>query len=115
MLVMRARRRMAKDRNWRERLLRAWLEHERRTGGGFTQEWLAEAVSRKLKLEEPLSQSAVSRWFRGSVPRDVAAVVAIAELLGVDPGWLLFGSASHAPPPADPMQDIESFPQPDDD
>lgn len=104
MLAMPVRRRFIEDKSWAERLLRAWMLAQRRTGGGLSQEWLAQAVSWKLKLEEPLTQSAVSRWFRGSVPRDKAYIGAIAELLQVDPGWLAFGPASQAPPPADPMQ-----------
>lgn len=113
MWTMPVRRRLMKDKSWRERLLRAWLLHQLRVSGELTQERLAERVSKRLKLEEPLTQSAVSRWFRGAVPRDLATIVAIAELLQVDPGWLAFGPASQAPPPADPM-DVEYLPQPED-
>lgn len=88
----------------RERLFAAWYLYQARSGGSKSQEWLAEAVSRKLGLREPLTQGTVSRWLKGSEP-DLVTIAAIASVLGVDPGWLAFGQLTHAPPPRDPMQD----------
>lgn len=112
-MAMRVARRMIKDREWRDRLFRAFLLRQLRAGGELTQEWLAASVSRELRLKEPLTQSAVSRWFKGAVPRDLATIIAIAKLLGVDPGWLAFGSASQAPPPTDGPQ-ARYLPPPED-
>ena len=65
---------------------------------------------RKLELTEfghrigarlmrlPIPPATLMEWFAGTVP-DVATVQAIAEVCGVDPGWLAFGAASGAPTP----------------
>lgn len=65
----------------------------------LSQEALAVLVGERLGRS--LTQSAVGRWFRGSVP-DTATISAIASVYGVDPGWLAFGDLSEAPPPGDP-------------
>lgn len=92
------------DEEMRKRLFRAWWSYQAAVGGERSQEWLAEAVSNELGLKEPLTQSAVSRWMRGE-GISLKKLVALAKVLGVDPGWLAFGEDSKAPPPADPMQE----------
>jgi hypothetical protein len=42
---------------------------------------------------EPYAGSVVRRWLRGlSEPRGTAAWSALADVLGVEPGWLAFGT-----------------------
>jgi transcriptional regulator with XRE-family HTH domain len=84
------------------RLFRAWHLLQIRKGGGATQEWLGKRVGRLLG-EAELSQSAVSRWFKGATP-DLDTIAAIAKALEVDPGWLAFGDASLAPSPEDQIK-----------
>ena len=43
----------------------------------------------------------VISWFAETVP-DLQTIMAIAEICGVDPGWLAFGNASKAPTPSIP-------------
>jgi transcriptional regulator with XRE-family HTH domain len=103
-----------KDTGFRDRLFRAWYLFQAREGGERSQEWLAEAVSAHLGLEDTLTQSAVSRWLNGAVP-PLGTIVALAKVLGVDPGWLAFGKDSAAPPPSDPMMEgMRSILQPED-
>jgi len=61
------------------------------------QEELATRLTELSGLE--IKQSAVSRWTAGSRP-SFEHLVALAELAGVDPGWLAMGSLSEAPEPA---------------
>ena len=49
-------------------------------------------------MRPAVSPAMIMEWFAGTVP-DVATVQAVAEVCGVDPGWLAFGSASGAPAP----------------
>jgi transcriptional regulator with XRE-family HTH domain len=82
------------------RLFRAWHLLQIRKEGTATQEWLGKKVGKVLGVSEPISQSAVSRWFRGATP-DLETIGAIAKALEVDPGWLAFGDNSQAPSPED--------------
>jgi len=88
----------------RDRLFKAWLRYQAIIGRPKAQEWLGEAVSKKLGLKEPLTQGTVSRWLAGSEP-NLKTITALAKVLDVDPGWLAFGSDSAAPQPDDPMQE----------
>lgn len=88
--------------NFSARLFRAWHLLQIRKQGGVTQEWLGKRVGRILG-EEDLSQSAVSRWFKGAIP-DLDTIEAMAKALEVDPGWLAFGEASAAPSPEDQIK-----------
>jgi transcriptional regulator with XRE-family HTH domain len=90
----------------RDRLFFAWMLYQAKTGGAKSQEWLAEAVSKQLGLKQAdyLTQSSVSRWLKGEGP-SIKVAAAIAKVLGVDPGWLVFGAASQAPRPSNPMRD----------
>src|SRR5215216_2805109 len=49
-------------------------------------------------MRPAVSPSTIMEWFAGEIP-DVATVQAVAEVCGVDPGWLAFGSSSRAPAP----------------
>src|SRR5215216_1196606 len=49
-------------------------------------------------LRPAVPPSTIMDWFAGTVP-DVATIQAVAEVCGVDPGWLAFGTASEAPAP----------------
>jgi transcriptional regulator with XRE-family HTH domain len=53
----------------------------------------ARLVSRKLGLKEPFTQPAVSQWMNPDNPHqpDNPTLMAIAEVLKVDPYWLIFG------------------------
>jgi hypothetical protein len=41
--------------------------------------------------DDPVTQQSVARWFAGTLPEH-ARMVALATVLGVDPGWLSYGS-----------------------
>jgi len=41
----------------------------------------------------------VSRWERGKAAPSLSVILAIGELVGADPGWIAFGSASGARQP----------------
>ncbi len=88
----------------RDRLFAAWYLYQARQGEQLSQEWLAEAVSKQLGLDTPITQGAVSRWLKGEGP-NITTLGALAVVLEVDPGWLAFGAASKAPAPSDPMQE----------
>ena len=65
---------------------------------------------RKLELSEfgerigarlmrpAVAPATIMEWFAGKTP-DVETLQAVAEVCGVDPGWLAFGAASGAPAP----------------
>ncbi len=92
------------DTGFANRLFRAWYLFQLKKGGSATQEWLGRQVGRMLPDKAPLSQSAVSRWMKGSRP-DLETIASIAHVLQVDPGWLAFGELSGAPAPEDPFRD----------
>lgn len=56
-------------------------------------------VARKLGLPKALSKMTVSRWESGTSEPGLTTLSCIAELAGVDPGWLAFGKQSEAPDP----------------
>ena len=65
---------------------------------------LAELVSARLAAAgtpRTVSSDEVVTWFADSLP-DLRTTAAIAEVCGVDPGWLAFGPASAAPSPGAP-------------
>jgi hypothetical protein len=72
---------------------------ERVTPGAF-----AELVSARLAAAgtpRTVSSDEVVTWFADALP-DLRTTAAIAEVCGVDPGWLAFGPASAAPSPGAP-------------
>jgi transcriptional regulator with XRE-family HTH domain len=66
---------------------------------GLSQTELGRAVG--ARVGRLYKQPTVADWLSGSLPRDVASMIALAQELGVDPGWLYFGEASKAPAPGD--------------
>lgn len=66
--------------------------------GKVSQEDIREDVARRLK-RPGLTAAAVSRHFNGRIPRDLKTLLAYAQAMGVDPGWLAFGPDSKAPAP----------------
>ncbi len=51
--------------------------------------------------------STVSRWYKGTPPHD-STVARVAQVLGVDRGWLLHGTSSQATSPETPLAWIKS-------
>lgn len=71
-----------------------------KAGRPITQKWIAEQVSKRLGIKPALRSASVSRWVNGeSEPADAATTQALAEVLSVDPGWMVFGAASTAQAP----------------
>lgn len=88
---------------FRERIYQALAELERREGGKRVH--YTEFTRRVSKaLGRPLHAGTARKWLEGAtVPDELETFVAIAEVTGVDPGWLAFGVASKAPGPRDPV------------
>lgn len=61
------------------------------------QDDLAKRLTEMTEID--VKQPAVSRWTTGSRP-SFEHLVALAQLAGVDPGWLAMGELSEAPTPA---------------
>lgn len=89
---------MARSDGFKQRYFDATIEYARVHRKTLVPTELAKAVSHKLERSKEYSASSVSRWKNGVMP-DVPTIAAIAEFLGVDPGWLAFGSQSAAPAP----------------
>jgi hypothetical protein len=82
------------------RLRRAFRAFEDHLGRDVTQSELGELVGQALG-EEPITQQSVGRWFNGTLPEHVR-MVALADVLGVDPGWLSYGTGEGGGPIAMP-------------
>jgi transcriptional regulator with XRE-family HTH domain len=93
------------------RLRRAFRAFEDRLGRDLTQTELGEMVGKQLK-EGAISQQSVARWFAGTLPEH-ARMVALAEVLGVDPGWLSYGSGEKDAPMRDAPPATEPVVRPD--
>lgn len=85
---------------------RAFWAHraaEQRLRRDISQKELGERVAARLREPKPIHQSTAGKWLKsgaegGAVP-DVPTIAALALELGVDPGWLAFGTETQAPPP----------------
>lgn len=66
-------------------------EGRRLPGGRLSQERLAELVGGALG--ETVAQNTAGTWFRGTIPPP-ATVMALAKVLRVPAGWLLFNEGS---------------------
>jgi transcriptional regulator with XRE-family HTH domain len=96
---------MAKKRSayldgWSQRLkaavlLKAFRDKDR----GISAAKIADHVSRIVKRQRPYTSQAVSLWLHGQGAPDAETQIALAEWLGVDPGWLIAGEKSAAPAP----------------
>jgi hypothetical protein len=83
------------------RLRKAFRAYEDRVGRDITQTELGEMVGVELarmgvkptSKDDTLAvtQQSVARWFAGTLPEHTR-MVALATVLGVDPGWLSYGS-----------------------
>lgn len=74
-----------------------------RRGGNYTMTQLGADVRARL-LETPVKRTAVLRqsvraWEQNMERPRLETIIVLAEVLGVDPGWLAFGKWSHAPAP----------------
>ncbi len=81
-----------------ERLFFARNFLERQLGQKVTTGQLGQLMAERLG-RQPFSASSVSQWMSGKQGMSLEAVRALAELCGLDPGWLAFGEASAAPEP----------------
>lgn len=82
------------------RMFFALNETERRLGRRRTLTEIGDGMAIRLgKPAGAYDPSVVRRQLRGVEPRTREERIALAEELGVDPGWLYFGSASKAPAP----------------
>ena len=99
---------MASSTTFPSRLFWAWSLLQSRLGRSVSQTWLATEMGKELG-QGPLSQSTLSGYFTGKFqPTDLDRYIALAKVLGVDPGWLAFGEASAAPAPPNPFPTAES-------
>lgn len=85
-----------------ERMLFSLWKWKGRTGGRSTDTDFAEAVGR--------SQPMVTSWTKPNAsPPPMETATRIAKVAQVDPGWLVFGSASSAPEPKDFAEWLERY------
>ena len=95
------------------RLRQAFRAYEDRLGRDVTQTELGEIVGKAMG-EAPITQQSVARWFAGTLPEH-PRMVALADVLGVEPGWLSYGSGEEgeqsakkrSSPPVTPVPIIE--------
>ena len=80
-----------------DRYRAAFKRLEMMEGGDVTNLEMAERVAVFLE-RKPVSAVSASRWKNGAVP-DLGIIGALAEICGVDPGWLAFGESTGAPAP----------------
>lgn len=76
----------------------ALLHLQRRMRRKVTQLEVGQAVAVMLGRGE-ITSAVVSRYFTGKREMDLVEIAAYAKVLGVDPGWLAFGTDSEAPAP----------------
>lgn len=74
---------------WQERVFRALQALEQARGQRVPQEEIAELVGRRLRRS--VGQTTIGRWIRGEVIPDLAAIAALAHVLGTTPEWLAWG------------------------
>lgn len=74
-----------------KRLRKAHRDYEDRLGRDVSQTEIGVVVGKRLGEKKPVSQQSVGRWFGGTLP-EYPRMEALAEILGVDPGWLAFGT-----------------------
>lgn len=78
-----------------------------------TQKWLWGQVRR---YDPTIRQDAVSRWMNGKAMAELPRVLALARVLGVEPGWLLFGEEGCKRPSGvaeEAGADLATAPRPD--
>lgn len=90
---------------WAKRLTLALLLKQLADGvARITQGEIAAGVAKALG-HVPTRQT-VSLWVRGETAPDSETQIALAEWLGVDPGWFVAGERSAAPAPETPARTL---------
>ena len=82
-----------------QRIFVAHLELSYRLGRRVTLAELGRLVAERLRRDAPFAATAVSKWEAGIQTPGPEVIEAIAELSGVDPGWISHGARSAAPGP----------------
>ena len=82
-----------------QRIFIAHLELSYRLGRRVTLAELGRLIAERMRRHAPFAATAVSKWEAGSQIPAAEVIEAIAELSGVDPGWISHGAKSAAPAP----------------
>jgi len=81
------------------RIFLAHLQLSYQLGRRITLAEFGRLIAKRLGRKRPFVATAVSRWEAGLQVPTPEVVEAIAELSGVDPGWISHGDRSAAPGP----------------
>jgi transcriptional regulator with XRE-family HTH domain len=81
------------------RVFLAHLQLSYRLGRRITLAEFGRLIAERLGRETPFAATAVSKWEAGLQVPAPEVIEAIAELTGVDPGWISHGEKSAAPRP----------------
>jgi transcriptional regulator with XRE-family HTH domain len=81
------------------RIFMAHLELSYRLGRRVTLAEFGQLIARRMRRRTPFAPTAVSRWEAGQQTPTPEVIEAIAEVSGVDPGWISHGEKSAAPAP----------------
>jgi transcriptional regulator with XRE-family HTH domain len=81
------------------RVFLAHLQLSYRLGRRVTMAEFGRLIAERLARETPFTATAVSKWEAGLQVPAPEVIEAIAELSGVDPGWISHGDKSAAPRP----------------
>ncbi len=98
---------------FKDRLFTAWLWAQQQYGGPIKKKELTDEINAILvtlgarKDDDPIRQSVMTEWFNGAIPREAETMVALAQALGVDPGWLHYGEYSRADGPPSILKKLE--------
>lgn len=99
------------------RIFLAHLQLSYRLGRRVTLAEFGYLVAERIGRSMPFAATAVSRWEAGAQIPAPAVIEAIAELGGVDPGWISHGEKSAAPGPqiilAEPEPSRPKVPRPE--
>jgi transcriptional regulator with XRE-family HTH domain len=98
------------------RVFFAHLQLSYRLGRRVTLAEFGRLIAERLGRKAPFATTAVSKWEAGLQIPAPEVIEAIAELSGVDPGWISHGEKSAAPgpplPPVEPPPLHEATPEP---
>ena len=81
------------------RIFLAHLELSYRLGRRVTLAEFGRLIAKRLRRRTPFAPTAVSRWEAAQQTPTPEVIEAIAEVTGVDPGWISHGEKSAAPAP----------------
>lgn len=82
-----------------QRIFIAHLELSYQLGRRVTLVEFGQMIAKRLRRPTPFAPTAVSRWEAGQQTPTPEVIEAIADLTGVDPGWISHGQKSAAPAP----------------